>query len=127
MSVGPQFLSFSVAGAFGFVADVGVLWGLHLLGVPLVLGRIPAILAAVTVTWVLNRRFTFKTRDPHRFREYLRTLTANGFGVAANFATFWFVLHQVPDVGTVGAFLAGSLVAFAINFVGSRHFAFRWR
>ncbi|ESR25708.1 GtrA family protein [Lutibaculum baratangense] len=125
MSIGPQFMRFCLVGGVAFVVDVVVLLALRELGWPLVAARTVSIWAAMSVAWFLNRRMTFKSDDPRRFHEYLRTMTANGIGAVTNLLVFTAALALWPDVGTIGAFMAGSLVALAVNFLGNRRFAFR--
>ena len=61
MKLAREFLSFAVVGTIGFVVDLGVLYvvapTLGWYG-----GRVLSFLAAASVTWALNRRFTFAGR-----------------------------------------------------------------
>ena len=58
--VARQMLSFGFIGVIGFLVDAGVLYGALLCGLGLYAGRAVSYMAAVTVTWRLNRSYTFE-------------------------------------------------------------------
>ena len=88
-------------------------------------GRCVSFLAAVSVTWLLNRKFTFASRalpGP----EFVRFVTANAVGVAINFATYTLVIVLFGASGffpVIGVAL-GSLAGLAVNFTLSRTLVF---
>ena len=69
-----QFLRFGVVGVIGFVVDAGTLAILLNLGLGLGLygGRVVSFLLAMTVTWALNRRFTFRDDNPEKAKQWAR-------------------------------------------------------
>jgi putative flippase GtrA len=55
---------FGAIGGIGFVIDGGILTALHSVwGVGLIPARLVSFSVAVTATWALNRRYTFRTPD----------------------------------------------------------------
>jgi putative flippase GtrA len=57
-------VKFAFTGGIGFVVDVGILTLLAVVfDVNPYVARVGAIAIAMTVTWLINRRFTFKTHD----------------------------------------------------------------
>lgn len=125
--VGREFLSFAVVGAVGFVVDLGVL---YLLAPTLGWygGRVLSFLAAATVTWALNRRFTFGERRSGGplAREYLRYLLTMLGGALVNYGAYVLTLHWLggPLAPALGVAL-GSCAGLVVNFVTARLLVFR--
>jgi putative flippase GtrA len=121
-----QFLSFSAIGALGFVVDSSVLYlGLEL-GLGLRWGRVLSYLVAVTVTWALNRRFTFGASRHRPMIEWARFAATQLGGAALNLGTYFALIAasrlvtRFPVVGVA----AGSLAGLAVNFAVARAFVF---
>lgn len=119
---------FGAVGAIGFLVDVTVLYSLAGL-IGLFYGRGVSFLAAVLVTWLLNRRWTFRHRSSglassREFSVYLALMLVGG---VANYAVYvWLIVtynlaQQHPVIGVAGGSLAGML----INFFASRFILFR--
>ena len=51
-------------------------------------------LAAATLTWILNRRFTFRCSHPHCRHEWLRWLRSQALGGLVGGATFHLLMHS---------------------------------
>lgn len=118
-----QIGGFAISGGLAFVVDAGVLsLGVSVLGWPAELARVPSFLAAVVTTWLLNRRYTFRTARPPGIGEFLAYLSAMAAGLAVNYAVFVAVLRWsdlaagMPVLALVPATLAGMVV----NFVTAR-------
>lgn len=124
-----RIIRFGLVGTVGFVADSLVLKGLQLLGVNLYLGQIIAYLAAATVTWIMNRRFTFRATKRSSLGEWLRYLGANALGGVLNYAAFA-VCIGVSVLFREHPYLAvalGSLLGMVVNYTLSLLFVFRHR
>lgn len=123
-----QILRFCLVGGIGFMIDAGVLEALYLCCLDPASARLFSYLAAATVTWLLNRRFTFHVaglRDP--FGEWLRYLAANGLGFGINYAAYLlalFTLSPVRENPVIGVVI-GSLAAIGINYLANKHWVFR--
>jgi putative flippase GtrA len=123
-----QLLRFALVGVAGFVADAGVLYvAMRWLGAGYYAGRLLSFLVAVTVTWSLNRRYTFAaSSDARLFREWARFLVTNAIGGLLNYAVYAVLVASVATVAempTLGV-AAGSLAGLAINFMLSRKLVF---
>lgn len=59
-----QFLRFIVVGVLGFTVDSVGTYLLLWIGLSAYLARLPALFAAMFVTWLLNRYFTFSYGQP---------------------------------------------------------------
>ncbi|MBI5558579.1 MAG: GtrA family protein [Deltaproteobacteria bacterium] len=125
----PEFCKFCLAGTVGFVADAG---SLQLLvnagGLNPYLSRLFSYLFAATITWWLNRRFTFAACNGVCWQgQWLRYLAVNAAGGGVNYGIYalavflsGFVRHHLY-LGVA----AGSVVGLAVNFTASRLLVFR--
>lgn len=122
-----QFVRFCLVGALGFVTDFGVLYVLvHWLHLQPTSGRILSFMVAATVTWKVNRHFTFAQRGAGTLREWLSYLVLTGVGGLVNVAVYWLWI-SLTDSTTVNLFLgvaAGSAVALFFNFTISKRAVF---
>ncbi len=133
-----RILKFAVTGGIGFVVDVGTLTFLTV--VPdwdPYTSRVVAIVVAMTTTWLINRRFTFKVHDKVTDA---RGLVAEGGRYASvaisaalvNYAVYVVSLTLLPTVifGSDDwpppiAAVIGSGVAMFFSYFGYSRFAFR--
>lgn len=89
--------------------------------------RLVALFFAMNLTFLVNGRFVFRALTRERFLRQWAAYTANSaFG---NFCNYWvFVTLESTHRPVIGnpyvALLAGSLVAWAINFTGARFLVF---
>ena len=129
-----EVLGFASVGAAGFATDAGLTVLFVFMGwlTPAV-ARIPATLIAIAVTFLLNRRWTFRSRDEQRISEFLRYFSVSLAGAAVNYACYGVFLFVCSYTGTINiassaivfaAVVAGSAAAAFFNFLGSRYFAF---
>jgi putative flippase GtrA len=126
-----RLLAFGLVGAVGFAVDAGVLQLLFSLGgVRPLLGRLVSFPLAVTATWLLNRRFTFKDRAAVPGKSsYFLYVFGQVLGGLLNVATFaaavwaWPGLEKYPviplafgsGVGLVFNFAWANALVFAQN------------
>jgi putative flippase GtrA len=118
---------FLAVGAIGFGADLAAFTLLRL-AVPDVAARLLAVALAVTVTWALNRRFTFAASGRPVLSEWLRYNATSAAGAGTN-AAVSLALLRVSD-GAIGgplALAAGSVAALAVNYILAKRFAFALR
>lgn len=129
--VAKQFVRFAAVGTIGFVADASVLYlAIYYTDAGLYGGRILSYLAAATITWALNRSYTFRAeRGSGSLSEWGRYLAANAFGGMSNYATYAALVATLTTVANHPALgvAAGSLVGLSINFHLSRQLVFRRR
>ncbi|MBP8023911.1 MAG: GtrA family protein [Chromatiaceae bacterium] len=123
-----EILFFGMTGGIGFLIDAGVLtWLVQVQGWGLYSARALSFAAAVTVTWYLNRSFTFAKRaSTGRTREYGRYFGVQAMGALINLGVYVLVIALLPATGTIPVIplAMGSGVGMIFNFVGARHFAF---
>jgi putative flippase GtrA len=124
-----QFARFAVVGVIGFVVDAGTLYAaMAALSLNLYAGRVVSFLAAASVTWVLNRAWTFRDapRKPSH-RQWLQFVSVNSVGGLVNYGVYAVLVatvalaHRWPVI----AVAAGSVSGLSFNFVLSRSLVFR--
>lgn len=123
-----QFLRFAIVGTVGFVVDAAVLYALiYGLGAGPYLGRLASFLAAASVTWLLNRRFTFPDtgRQPAH-RQWTVFVAFMALGGLLNYGAYALVVTLAPDnpVTPLLAVATGAVAGLAVNFTTSRLFVF---
>ncbi len=129
MKLRKQFLLFCAVGVAGLVVDIGVLYALAP-ELNWYLARLVSFLCAATVTWALNRRFTFDAQLAESLssiaRQYLGYLCAMGVGGAINYACYVAVMAVLngPAVAAAGVAL-GSVAGLFANFAMAKRAVFR--
>jgi putative flippase GtrA len=121
-----QLGSFAIAGTLGFLVDVAVLYAALALGAGRVGGRALSFLAAATVTWRFNRRYTFDATDSP-WREWVRYLASMAAGMLINFIVYTVALSLLPPAWWSPAFAVacGSGAGMAVNFASAKLFVFK--
>jgi putative flippase GtrA len=123
-ATGSEVLSFAWVGAIGFLVDATIL-------TTLVTGydwrnysaRLVSFACAVSITWYLNRRWTFKRRaTPNKKKEYSTYLMVQSVGAMINYGVFIVLVTTNGMLALIPAIplAVGSLVAMAFNFSAAR-------
>lgn len=123
-----QIVRFAVAGVAGLLVDIAVLYLARALGLGWYSGRVCSFLAAVWVTWQINRRYTFSDRAATSpWAEWWRYLLAMAGGGVVNYAAYSATVHWWPEMPflPVVAVAIGSLAGMSINFLSAKLFVFR--
>ncbi len=112
-----------MVGTIGFATDAAVLTLLvQHLDANAYAARLLSFVVAMTVTWALNRAFTFRTAQPMSVREWLQYAALMALGAAINYGVFaaayaaWPPARHMPWL----AVAAGSLAAMFANFFSMR-------
>lgn len=128
MNIRGQFLRFSGVGVIGFVVDSSALYiSLYLLKLDLYEGRVLSYFFAATVTWYLNRIFTFTSANAAApTKQWGRFLLTNGIGGFVNYGAYVLVIMLTPSTTLTPLFsvAVGSLAGLGFNFTASRLFVF---
>ncbi|MDR5765967.1 MULTISPECIES: GtrA family protein [unclassified Caballeronia] len=123
-----QFILFAVAGTVGFLVDIAVLYLMLACGLGYFAGRAISFIAAVVVTWQINRRFTFDAEAPGGlWREWWRYLVAMSAGGVVNYCAYTAVVLLLPKTHylPVIAVAAGSICGLGVNFLSSKFWVFK--
>jgi len=122
-----QFMLFAVIGAVGFAVDGGLMTAISKFsGLSAMEARPFSFAVAVTVTWWLNRRFTFTRSADGRVSEWMRYAAVNGFGALVNLAVFYLIMLAFPLLRAypLTVLAIAATVALVANFAGSRRLVF---
>jgi putative flippase GtrA len=122
-----QFMRFALVGVVGFVVDASVLrLVVATLGINLYGGRVISFLVAATVTWALNRTFTFRHKGA-RTAQWLRFVCVNALGGALNFGTYALMVSTLSFAREYPSFAVGcgSIAGMGLNFTLMRKVVFR--
>lgn len=121
-------LKFCIVGGIGFLVDAGLT---QLLGVWTSMGpywgRVPSFLCAATITWLLNRRYTFQGSGRPVSREWFSYMGANAAGGMVNYGAYSLFLVFFP-IFSDRLYLpvaVGSLSGLVSNFLMSYHWVFK--
>jgi putative flippase GtrA len=122
-----QFLMFGTVGVIGFLADTATVYALrHSLG--LYGAGALAYGVAASVTWLLNRLWTFRGQGSGRaHRQWARFMLVNSAGFVLNRGAYAALVTFVPFCADqpVYAVGAGAIVGMFLNFRLSRTMVFR--
>ncbi len=114
-----RLLSFVIVGGIGFLTDVGVLLSLlRWTAVDPFTARLVAIAAALHVTWLLNRNFTFGKSNRHAAVEGMRY---GGVGIATsilNYLVYSGLLVFFTSLPPVVALTVSSATATIFSYTG---------
>jgi putative flippase GtrA len=119
-------IRFGLVGVVGFVVDSSVLMVMIEFGLDPYSGRAVSFMVAVTTTWLLNRSFTFRDRDPRLLGQWIKFASVNSLGGAVNYATYAVLVANVqlfaawPVLGVV----VGSLAGMIFNLYLSKRYVF---
>lgn len=123
-----QLLRFGVVGTVGFLVDASTVVGLtrmvHLGPLP---ARILSFLVAASVTWKLNRHFTFARTGNNSYQEWGKYLMATALGGMVNVAIYryWISMAGTTTRDLVIGVALGSLGAMVLNFLIAKKLIFR--
>ena len=128
-SISREVIAFGAIGTIGFLVDGGLLTLLNgFFNLDLLTSRLCSFSAAVTVTWYLNRNYTFPDqRDEQTLHEWTRYAALNGLGALLNLAIFFWLIFEFTALAAVPIvpLAIASLVAMAFNFLVSKYIAFK--
>lgn len=122
-----EMFRFLQVGAIGYIINIVVFYSLRHINVTIAPALIVAFGCAATLTWVLNRRYTFETRPRAKpVGQWLRFLSANAVGALIYVGAFVLFTHSSKIFSTFPALtiLLSAGVAFVSNFVLSSRLVF---
>lgn len=121
-----QIWRFGLVGVVGYIVNAGLVEALVQDMGP-IKAQMLAFPAAVTVTWWLNRQFTFGASAHRVHHEWLRYVLANMLGWGANNGCYFWMVFSVPLAyqHPAIAVAVGSLAGMILNFSASRLIVFK--
>lgn len=127
----PQIQRFATIGLVGFAVDAGLLTLLNsIFRLELFESRMTSFFVAVTVTWWLNRNWTFsESQDKQKTKEWGRYAIVNTVGAAINMGIFFWLIRNYALMAEfpLAPLSIAAAVALVFNYSASKHIAFKPR
>ena len=123
-----QFFRFLSVGAMGFVVDGVLLTALMQSGWKILPARLVSFISAVTLTWLLNRLWTFRlNKNVEVRREYASYIATQIIGALINFSIFFALIEFHPSLKDIPLIpLAfGAVVSLVSNYIISKIYVFK--
>lgn len=121
-------MKFLLIGGGTFFVDAGILQVL-VAGFDMspFFARAFSFLSAVTVTWWLNRKYTFKTTEAPNLKEFGRYIMTQGVGLAVNVGIYSLcvVLFDVMRTYPALALIPATSASLICNFISMKFLVFR--
>ncbi|WP_158007124.1 GtrA family protein [Acidithiobacillus caldus] len=123
-----QLIRFGISGVAGFLVDAGIVaLCTQTVGMKPIPSQAVAFSVAVTVTWLINRHWTFAEHANEKWLyEWTRYVAANSVGAVVNNGVYGILVLTLTlfSSNPVLAVAAGSLSGMSFNFILSRLFVF---
>lgn len=125
-----KFLKFGVVGASGMVVHFGVLYILRdVAQINQFVANTIGFITAATTNYILNRVWTFRSREKQVGLEYLKFILVSVIGLGINNGTLWLMGKLFPDWNADWRFYILWVIAVGVttlwNFFGNMLFTFR--
>ena len=117
-----MFGRFLLVGGLGFCIDAGITYLLIQLTIAPWIARIPAILLAMTFTWLVNRYFTYQVDKPHSTHEALRYALVASAMAAINYLIYCVLIRY--GIEPLVAVTLATVCQTVISFHAYRYFVF---
>jgi len=115
---------FGISGVAGFAVDAGLVALLTgALGQGPIIAQVIAFAAAVTVTWLINRHWTFAAHASDRWlHEWTRYVAANSIGALVNNGIYVVLVltETMFSKEPILAIIAGSIAGMGFNFASAK-------
>ena len=120
-----QFIKFGLVGASSTIID----WGIYLvltrfLGIYYIMAKILSFSIAVINSYIWNRRWTFRSNNPQKLREFIKFLIIAFVGVVLNSMIMYIVVDFVHLSDLYGLVFASGIVMFW-NFLANKYYTFK--
>ena len=123
-----QFVRFGLVGALGTATNIGVFsLAIKYITLSPTIGSALGFMLASMQNFAINRIWTFSLRGRNRvrfFKSYLRYITINLVGFAANVAVLNLIINEIGYDYSIEGQLAGIISGMGFNFVLSKLFVF---
>lgn len=120
-----QFIKFGIVGVSSTVID----WGIYLLltrifGIYYLMAKILSFGVAVLNSYIWNRRWTFRSNDPQKLRQFIKFLTISIVGLVLNSTIMFIAVDKLKYHDIIGLVLATGIVTIW-NFLANKFYTFK--
>ncbi len=123
-----EIIKFGISGVAGFIVDASLVAILtQAFEQDPIVAQIISFTVAVTVTWFINRHWTFAEHASDKWiHEWTRYVAANSIGAAVNNGVYAILVLTVTSFSEtpVLAVAAGSIAGMVFNYTSSKFIAF---
>lgn len=125
-----KFVKFGIVGFSGMIVDYAFLYLFkEIFACPAWLALALAFIIAATSNYMLNRLWTFRSKEQQVGQEYLRFIAVSVVGLAITELTMWMLGRWLPEWAADWRFYLLKFVAIVVttlwNFFGNLLFTFR--
>ncbi|WP_312283886.1 GtrA family protein [Candidatus Igneacidithiobacillus taiwanensis] len=124
-----EIIRFGVSGVAGFIVDAGLIAIFtQAFGLGPIVAQLIGFTAAVTVTWLINRHWTFAEHASDKWlHEWTRYVAANSIGAAVNNGVYVGLVLGLSAFSKIPvlAVAIGSIAGMGFNFLASKRLIFR--
>ena len=125
-----KFIKFGIVGASGMLVHFSVLYLFkEVVGLNLFVANTIGFVTAATTNYILNRIWTFRSREKQVAVEYLKFILVSVIGLGVNNGTMWITGKLLPDWFDDWRFYLIWVFAVGVttlwNFFGNMLFTFR--
>ena len=120
-----QFIKFGIVGASSAIIDWSIFYLLNLtFGVYYLIAKVLSFSVAVINSFICNRRWTFRSQDPNRRKEFTKFLIIATVGLSINTLIMYIVVSVFGQRKIVGLIFATGIVTFW-NFLANKFYTFK--
>ncbi len=117
-------MRFAIVGGVCFITGLAIQWGMtSSAGLHYLIGYAAAVVATSLLNWILNRRWTFSSDDPHRLKQVMRHQVVNLFGLCLSTALY---IALVSGLGWhyLLAHVSIAVLMLTVSFILQRYLVF---
>lgn len=112
-----EFSKFCIVGVAGFIVDAGILMLGTYAGFSPIIARIPAITAAITCTFLLNKIYSFQDKQDQLLKQFIQYISVSAVAASVNFVTF-VLMHVFFGLSPLISLIIATILATGFNFFG---------
>jgi len=120
-----QFVKFGIVGVTSTIIDWGIYLGLtRIFGLFYLMAKILSFSVAVLNSYIWNRRWTFRSNDPRKLKQFIKFLTISIVGLVLNSTIMFLAVDHLKLHDIWGLVLATAIVTIW-NFLANKLYTFR--
>ncbi len=119
-----QFIKFGIVGVSSTVIDWGIFYLLNHFAVYYLTAKVLSFSVAVFNSFFWNRRWTFRSQNPNRSKEFTKFLVIALVGLSINALIMYIAVSVFGTRKIVGLIFATGIVTFW-NFLANKFYTFR--
>lgn len=120
-----QFVKFGIVGLSSTVIDWGIyLFLTRIFGIFYLMAKMLSFSVAVLNSYIWNRRWTFRSNDPQKLKQFIKFLTISLVGLVINSTIMYIAVEHLKLNDIYGLFLATAIV-LSWNFLANKFYTFK--